>query len=175
MTTIVDRRAMIIERLVTLFTGFTVQLIGDPVLSPGVSITAGNVVHNRDQLPAEKVPGIILLDADETKDPRVFERPPGRALPVSPCLMRMTPEIYVVLDVRTPNNANVGEDLNTARAALLDLVLHDATLLQIVGANGQIIYGGCVTDLARNRTMRGQMGCMVTFVYPFIPNALSGA
>ena len=167
---IADRRALIIERLVELFTGFSVQLAGTP-LSRSVSITAGNVVHNRDQLPAEKVPGLIILDGDEIKDPRVLEMPSGRNLPVSPSLVRMTPEIYIVLDVREPLNINVGEDLNTARAALLNLVLHDATLSQIVGANGQIVYGGCVTDLARNRTMKGQMGIMLTFVYPFIPNA----
>jgi hypothetical protein len=30
-------------------------------------------------------------------------------------IMRMTPEIYVVLDVRPVGNLNVGKDLNTAR------------------------------------------------------------
>ena len=36
---------------------------------------------------------------------------------------RGQPEIYVVLDVRKPTNTNAGEDLNLARAAILNLIL----------------------------------------------------
>lgn len=171
MATIVDRRALVIERLVTLLSGITIPLLGDPMNGP-LTLTPDMFVHNRGELPAELLPGITLLDADETRDPRVMVMPQGRALPVSPSLMRMTPEIYIVLNVRKPGNENVGEDLNTARAAILNLVLHDATLVQIVGMNGQITYDGCITDLARNRTMRGQMGMSITLTYPFIPNEL---
>jgi hypothetical protein len=179
MTQPVDRRAMIIGRLVELFSGFTVQLQGDGISGP-VSIDPTLFVHNRGELPGTqsgaepKIPGLILLDADEVKDPRFVPKDVGRQLPIAPQVMRMTPEIYIVLDVRKPNNINVGEDLNTARAALLDLILHDSVLQSIVGANGQIIYDGCVTDLARNRTMRGQMGLSITFVYPLIPGQLLG-
>lgn len=174
MTALADRRSLIIERLVELMANFTIQLAGGP-LNPGLAIKQGAFEHNRGELPAEKVPGVILLDADETRDQR-FTAVPGRQLPVLPQVMRMTPEIYIVLDVRKPpNDENVGEDLNTVRAALLNLVLHDEPLQTLVGANGQIIYDGCVTDLARNRTMKGQMGLSITFVYPFNPNALIGA
>jgi hypothetical protein len=80
--------------------------------------------------------------------------------------MRMTPEIYVVLDVRGITNPNVGEDLNTARLAILAAVLPDRQLQQIVGPNGGIVYDGCITDLARNRTMKGQLGISLSFTYP---------
>lgn len=164
----IDRRVLIIERLAEILPGLSITL------ADGNPIPVGNFVHNRDELPAEKVPGIILLDADETRDPR-FPEMAGRGSRPGPGMMRMTPEIYVVLDVRKPQNLNVGEDLNTARAALLNLVLHDTTLQQITGSSGSIVYNGCVTDLARNRTMKGQLGVAITFTYPFIPDELAAA
>lgn len=165
MTVKADRRALILARLGVLLSGVTIEL------STGM-IPVGNYVHNRNELPAELVPGIILLDADEIRDLRFPVNTAGRALHSGPGMMKMTPEIYIVLDVRKPKNALVGEDLNTARAALINLVLEDATLQTIVG-NGTVVYDGCVTDLARNRTMQGQMGLSFTMSYPFIPGELS--
>lgn len=166
----VDRRALILNRLVELLKDFTIHLTGDTLSGP----VATQFVHNRGELPSEKAPGIILLDADEARDPRFTAKPSGRNTPMRPQVMRMTPEIYVVLDVRKPLNKNVGEDLNTARAKLLNLVMLDPQLSQIVGANGDIVYDGCLTDLARNRTMKGQMGVSFTFVYPLNPTDLNG-
>jgi hypothetical protein len=162
-----DRRKYILDRLETILSGLSINI------STGV-IPAGNIVHNRDELPAEKVPGIILLDADEVKDPR-FPSLQGRNERPGPGMMKMTPEIYVVLEVRKPANKNVGEDLNTARAAILNLVLHDTELQRFTGSSGSITYDGCVTDLARNRTMKGQMGLSFTFGYPFVPDEFTAA
>jgi hypothetical protein len=167
---------MIINRLVELLSSFTCQLQGDHLSGP-LMIDPSLFVHNRGELPSSpepKVPGLVLLDADEVKDPRFVQAQPGRKLPMGTQVMRMTPEIYIVLDVRKPNNTNVGEDLNTARAAILDLIMHDEVLTALVGDNGQITYDGCVTDLARNRTFRGQMGLSITFVYPLLPGELVG-
>jgi hypothetical protein len=160
-----DRRTDILAQCETLLGSLTITL------SSGI-IPAGNFVHNRNELPKELVPGIIQLDADEVSDPRGIQMPPGRRGPPGARLMRMTPEIYVVLDVRKPNNVNVGEDLNKARLAILGVILNDPTLQRIVGDNGQISYDGCVTDLARNRTMQGQLGVSITFVYPLVPGEL---
>jgi hypothetical protein len=143
-------------------------------LTDGSVIAAGNIVHNRDELPAEKVPGIVLLDADEVRDQR-FPPLQGRSERPGPGMMKMTPEIYVVLDVRKPQNVNVGEDLNLARAAILNLVLHDALLQSYTGSGGSIVVDGCYTDLARNRQMKGQMGLSITFGYPFIPDEFAAA
>lgn len=164
--TAVDRRSLLLEHLEEILSGLTITI------STGV-IPAGSIVRNRNELPAEKVPGIIMLDADEVNDPSVPPNPSGRNLAVGPRMMRMTPEIYVVLDVRKPANKNVGPDLNAARQQILKAVLFDKTLQQIVGANGNVGYDGCVTDLARNRTMQGQMGISITFTYPFIPGELA--
>jgi hypothetical protein len=164
MTVRADRRVMILAQLFDILKGLSIEL------TTGV-ITAGNFVHNRNDLPKEKVPGIILLDADEVKDSMLPELT-GRNLRPGPSRMKMTPEVYIVLEVRKPQNEQVGEDLNTARAAILNKVLHDPNLQRIVGDNGSITYDGCVTDLARNRVMEGQMGLSITFTYPFIPDEL---
>ena len=156
---------MILSRLMEILSAMTVTL------TDGTAIKAGNIVHNRDELPAEKVPGIVLLDADETRDPRFPDRD-GRGSRPGPGMMKMTPEVYIVLEVRkgAQKNKNVGEDLNLARAEIIDLVLHDATLIAITGSGGSIVVDGCYTDLARNRQMKGQMGISITFDYPFIPD-----
>ncbi len=168
-----DRRQEVLTRLFELLGGLTIPLLGGPV-GP-VTIVPGNIVHNRNELPADLVPGIILLDADEIKDPRTQLPPRGlieRAVP--PSIMKMTPEIYVVLDTRGITNQNMGEDLNTARLAILAAVLPDKQLQSIVGSNGNIVYDGCVTDFARNRTMKGQLGVSITYMYPLIPGEYVG-
>jgi len=168
MTAKADRRQLILDRLMTILSGLSVTL------TDGSVIPAGNIVHNRDELPGEKVPGIILLDADEVRDAR-FPSNQGRSERPSPGMMRMTPEIYVVLNVRKPHNTNVGEDLNLVRAAILDLVLHDKPLQAFTGSGGTISLDGCYTDLARNRQMKGQMGLSICFGYPFIPDEFAAA
>lgn len=157
-----DRRAEIIARQFTVLSGLNIALTAG-------TIAAGHLVHNRNELPKELVPGVILLDADEVADPRLAPPlPAGRQMPPRDKMMRMTTEIYIVLDQRKPHNEKVGEDLNLARAAIVFAMLTDRALQDLCGANGEICYDGCVTDLARNRTMQGQMGLSITFVYPFL-------
>lgn len=167
MTLIVDRRALILQELESLLAGLDIEL------STG-RIKAGNFVHNRNELTAGKRPGIILLDADEIGDPRVPVMSTGRSTGIAPRMMKMTPEIYVVLEDRKPRNENLGTDLSIARQAIITAIMLDKTLSDITGSNGQIVYDGCVTDLARNRVMEGQMGISVTFTYPFIPSEIAG-
>jgi hypothetical protein len=162
-----DRREEILERLDTLLQSTTITL------SSGV-IPAGNYVHNRNELPAALVPGIILLDGDESNDPRTLRQPGLQQNQVPVQLIRMTPEIYVVLDERKPLNLNVGADLNLARRVILATIWPDRSLQASVGSNGNIVYDGCVTDLARNRTMQGQLGMSITFTYPIGPMELVG-
>lgn len=167
MTIYCDRRQLVCTRLYALMTGLTIPLLGGE--NGPVTIVPGSVVHNRNQLQHDKVPGIILLDADEVRDPRATALPQGsQASRVREQVMKMTPEIYVVLDVRGATKQNIGEDLNLARMAILRAVLPDAELQGIVGTNGGITYDGCVTDLARNRTMKGQLGISITFNYPLL-------
>lgn len=165
-----DRRELILERLEAILGGLTIPLLGDPNGDTPAQIAPGNFVRNRNELTKDKVPGVILLDADEVRDARATLPPRGqqeRQVPVS--IMKMTPEIYVVLDNRSITNVNVGQDLSTARMVILKAILLDNTLQGIVGANGDIALNSVVTDLARNRTMKGQMGIAIDFRYPLLP------
>lgn len=164
-----DRRQAILNQLDALLGATTITL------SNGV-IPAGNYVHNRNELPAEKVPGIILLDADEVHDPTKLPPAPGRQLnKMQMQIMKMTPEIYVVLDTRAKfQSEDIGSDLNLARLAILAVIIGDLTLQGIIGPNGVLTYDGCVTDLVRNRTMRGQLGLSFSFGYPLLPAEVIG-
>jgi hypothetical protein len=165
MTTAVDRRVLLLQGLESILSGLQIEL------TTGL-IPAGNFVRNRNELPADKVPGVILLDGDEVSDPSLRKMFQGRSSGIPPQIMRMTPEIYVVLDVRKPHNKNVGEDLSVARIAIMKAILGDRTLNAVTGSNGSINYDGCVTDLARNRMMQGQMGLSFTFTYPWLPGEI---
>lgn len=150
-----------------MLSNLTVDLLGGP--NGATQIKPGNIVKNRGELQADKLPGIIVLAADEVKDSRTLKVPPGmlqNRMPVQ--LMRMTPEIYVQLDTRPVGNEHVLDDLEAARLAILNAICVDDELWKIVGPNGDITYDGCVTDLARNRQMKGQLGISVTFTYPLV-------
>lgn len=138
------------------------------------TLPAGNFVRNRNELPAGKRPGIILLDGDEAGDPRTPPVQSGRNTAVATRMIQMTPELYIVLDDRKPGNKNVGEDLSLVRQAIVRALLENRNLQLLVGSNGNIVYNGCVSDLARNRAMEGQMGLLFTFLYPFIPFEIAG-
>lgn len=162
-----DRRQEILDRLWAILKVLEIDLAGGP--NGAVKIKAGNIVRNRNDLQADKVPGMIILDADEVKDPTKLMRERGNTESRMPAqIMKMTPEIYVVLETRPVGNENVGKDLNTARLAILNKIFMDQELQTICGPHGGISYDGLVTDLARNRTMKGQLGMSVTFSYPLI-------
>jgi hypothetical protein len=170
---IIDRRQLIINELFGVLKGLTITLTGMNGTAP--NIPAGHIVHNRNELPSELVPGIILCDADEINDTLVLQREPGRQAPkISPQIMKMTPEIIVVLEGRKPNDYNASEDLNLARIAILAAIWDNQNLQKIVGANGKIVLDACLTDFARNRVMLGQMGISMTFWYPLLPNEIIG-
>jgi len=170
-----DRRELILDRVFNLLSELTIPILGGPPPAAATEIPAGNIVRNRNELGKNQVPGIIMLDADEVKAPRQQQPERGqKENGVPDSIMKMTPEIYVVLDVRGITNENVGEDLNTARLAILGAILPDLTLQDLVGSNGNIVYDGCVTDLARNRTMKGQLGVSITFTYPLLWSEYKG-
>lgn len=152
----VDRRQNILNRLVDLLM----------VVAADNGLT---FVHNRGELPDDKRPALTLFDSHEVADQRAFER--GR-LGAAPNIMRMTPEIYVILKDRKPNNVDVGKDLNGFRLLILKTVLLDQTLQDLIGTNGEMRYDGCVTDLAKGQAMDGELGMTISFAYPFQPREL---
>ena len=101
-----DRRELILDRVYNLLSELTIPIRGDEANGP-TSLVAGNIVRNQHDLPAEAVPGIILLDADEVRSQR--QTRPERGMKengVPDSIIRMTPEIYVVLDTRSVTNVN---------------------------------------------------------------------
>jgi hypothetical protein len=146
-----DRRELILARLAVIAAGVE-----------GVTFSA----RNRDELSDRQRPAIIILDADEVADAGGAGQ--GRK-PQAPSVVSMTPEIYILLSDKP---ADVGGSLNTLRARLLKAVLADATLANLTGPNGAIRYEGCATGLSRGRSMEGEMGVSIAFLYPLNPNEL---
>jgi hypothetical protein len=159
-----DKREMILSRLFTVLQGV-----------PGVATdpeTGGPCVYrNRDELPDNKRPGILLLDANEVAEEKAKDR---NRLSKSPDLVMIKPEIYVTLTTAKPQNEGQGEALSAMRSAVLKAVLLDDTLNDLcgVGKGGEMQYAGSLTDMARGQPMEGEIGIMISFTYIFKPTEL---
>lgn len=133
-----------------------VQLLADMQGIPGI-VTA---VRNRKLLATEERPAMVLLDGDELP-PRLSmdtRRLRGRAQTMGMQVILLRPEVYIMLAENRPNNSEVvGSELNGFRIAFLSKVWTDATLAAILGANGNITYNGCETDLKSGSALSGQM------------------
>jgi hypothetical protein len=152
---VTDRREQILARLLAIL-----ESVG------GVRVA----VRNRGELPPAKRPAVILLDADEiarTAPPQQRGR-----LTMMPNLVDMSPEIYVVMDQREPQNESIGEDMNALRIAIMKAIMSDDPLAAILGSNGDIQYNGCETDMASGRSLEGQMHIRMTFTYALRPSEL---
>lgn len=123
-------------------------------------------VRNRDQLPTEKRPALILMDGDEEARRDADGR--GRVAG-SPNHVIMKPEIYIVFDTRKPKNEGLGQDMNAARATVLKRLLTDASITDLCV---NVFYTGCVTDLAKGRVMEGQLGLAIEYTYLLKPHDL---
>jgi hypothetical protein len=110
-------------------------------------------------------PGIVLLDGDESeRPPRVGRNVAGRQA-MLPVMMAMKPQVFVLMDTRLPQNVDIGPDLNAFRTAIIDAIANDATLLTLVGTNGDIVYNGCETDLKSGSPLDGQARLDFTLAY----------
>jgi hypothetical protein len=147
-----DRRELILARLLE---------IAEDI--PGIR----NAYRNQDEINESQRPAILILDADEQAEDRDGGRLGRR--PTTPTRVGMTPEIYIML-AGTP--ASVGTSLNGFRASLIAAILGDETLGALTGTNGEILYLGAATSLARGRQAEGSMGLSFTFTYPLIPSEI---
>jgi hypothetical protein len=128
----------------------------------GVVLAARNKLRPADT----QRPAIVVLDADEEVPEGVASHVPAEAAQ----LVRMTPEIYIILG-GSPDT--VGTDINTLRARLIKAILTDTTLKSILGidrrSNGRMRYLGCATGLALDRSLMGEMGVSFAFTYVLNP------
>jgi len=165
-----DRREQILQRLLAILTAIATSWRNDPSATIPSGIPVKEVVRSRGEMPPEKRPAIMLLDAGEVARPGVAQSR-GR-LTAGPQLVDMTPEIYVVMDLREPDNELLGEDLNAMRMVILKAIMFDGELATILGGNGSIRFAGAQTDLGEGRFMEGKMIIQMTFGYPLIPSEL---
>lgn len=117
------------------------------------------VVRNRGMLDNDKRPAAVLLDGDE----EVPNSGAGRGRrQMSIVLVKMRPEIYIVLKAVQPQGTNaadenVGTELNRRRGYLLAAISSNQELLQLIGSHGDVAYDGCETDLKSGQPMQGEM------------------
>lgn len=137
-----DRRELILNRLVDLFCELTEK---------------DNVFRNKTEIPEDKRPGFVILDADEVAlEPEVARR--GRPSD-GPVIVGMSPEIIVLVQ---DDVEKVGSVLSEWRATVLKAVTQDAELKALCT---EIRYEGFTTALAIGRSMEGQARINFTFVY----------
>jgi hypothetical protein len=128
-----------------------------------------SVLRNRGQANNTMRPCVIVLDGDETVY-RSKPLPPARGVMMSPSIMTMTPEIYILLKEDRPTNEEVGPDINAFRIALISAIASDAGLRALLGPNGSLSFNGTTTDLKSGGQLAGQMKLDFSFNYVFNPN-----
>jgi len=126
-------------------------------------------VRNRGLRSNEQRPACVLLDGDESSKLVHDTRNKGRAGAMTPQIMIMRPELFVLLPEKRPTNVDVGQDLNEKRIALIAAIAEDASLAALLGSNGGVVYNGCVTDLKSGSAATGQMRLDFAYTYTFIP------
>jgi hypothetical protein len=121
-------------------------------------------VHRNDtDITDDQMPAALVLDGDEdVVAGNINSRPSNR-----PLLVEMTPEIQIV-----EQSSAIGSDLTAFRAALMKLVLFDATLNELTGSNGNVNYLGCETSFGWAGKQYGALQMKFMFKYPLKPNDL---
>lgn len=155
-----DTREAILQRLLVILQGIPTQIGYD----------VHTVFRNRGELKEDKRPSIVLLDGVEDIRTRYDGR--GRVF-MSPTVMTLSPQIFVLLKPRPlPDNAGVGAELSTFRAAVIKAIAADKTLAQLCGSNGGIILNRTETDMQTGSTLEGQLRLDFAVDYVLDPSAL---
>jgi hypothetical protein len=161
-----DRREEILLRIMALLR--EMLEVGDFVT---VWRDRGEVPPVDSETKAPLLPAAILLDGRETPRVRTEGHAYGRAPPGT--VMTLLPEVWVVLMPKeNVTNEGVGEELSLYRVKLVGKILHDDTLIAIVGANGEIEYRGCETDMQSGGLLEGQMRLDFGLSYVLLPDEL---
>jgi hypothetical protein len=160
-----DRRELILQRLLAIMQGVTAFGSVGPPTRP-IRLVARNY-KLADY--TTYTPALILLDGSETTPPTAIA--PVRARPdavtlMRPALARMMPQMFCVLDDRTPENINTGSDINAWRCLMVSLLAVDTGLRDLVGGSGKVDYIGIDTDMQTGSTMDGRGQLHIAIEYP---------
>jgi hypothetical protein len=122
---------------------------------PGIRSAARNYID----VAEDRLPSATVLDGDEESDginDIGSSRPPNR-----PYVVQMTPYVLVIEQADA-----AGTQLSGFRREVIKRVLTDASLITLVGANGNIRYLGNQSDFGWGRSLQGAMVAQFTFKYP---------
>lgn len=149
-----DTRELILERLLVLAKAV-----------PNVK----DAWRNRGLRKNSQRPCIVIMDADETS--AVSQPSRGRQVGFAPQIVRMRPEIYILMDEMRPTNQNetdenVGALINQIKHDFMVSMTNDSTLISLLGSNGGMVYDGLATDLKSGARASGEMKLDFTFTYP---------
>jgi len=157
---ITDRRSQILNRLQAILGEVIADIAGTP---------APLVFRNRDQIPPDKLPAMLLLDGIEDT---VLTKKSPRGGPSS-SIMALKPEIFALLKHKPLESESAyAPEMNAYRNAIYVRIMFDAQLLNIMGDNGGIEYRGFQTDMQTGRSMWGELQLFFIFHYPLIPSEL---
>lgn len=139
-----DRREVILARLV--------------VIAQGIA-NIKTVTRNRLLVDDDELPAIQIFDSDEHGD----DQDPKQRPAFAPRRVALAPEIYI--SIAKTDGEELGPALNVFRSAFLKAILTDSELITAVGTNGDIRFEACATALSRGRSLQGEMGLSISFVY----------
>ena len=88
---------------------------------------------------------------------------------MSPSLVTMNPQIFVVMKSKLPQNENLGQEMNALRLQMISAVVQDEELINLLTANGDINYLGNETDLKSGSNLEGQMRLDFAMTYVLDP------
>ena len=155
-----DKREAILQRMFAILS----TVVGPPTVD-GVP----SIFRNRGEVPAEKLPAIVLLDGREV----IRVSASGKGGVMAPTLFNLLPQVFVILKPRDLiNNDGIGEELSVYRMKMLKAFTTDEDLLAMLGANGEIQYLGHETDMQTGSTMLGQMQMLFSLTYVLNPRDL---
>jgi hypothetical protein len=152
-----DKRESILQRMLALL-----HTIDGTAMVEGVP----SIFRNRGEVPAEKLPALVLLDGREVI--RIPTHSRGGIL--APTEFTLQPQVFVILKpTGTINNDGIGEELSIWRMKLLKTFAGDDELIQMLGANGEVQYLGHETDMQTGNSMLGQMQMLFSLTYVLNP------
>ena len=164
-----DKREMILTQMLLLLGTVTDSNSSLPL----------NIFRNRAEIPADKLPAVVLLDGKENvKYPKMAYgkggssyTPGGASIPT---VYDLHPQVFIILKPRDDiQNVGVGEELSGLRMQVLKVIIQDGDLRTLVGSNGEINYLGHITDLQTGSTVLGQMQLNFQLSYVLDPNDLN--
>jgi hypothetical protein len=153
----IDKREMILQRMLAILQG----------IAAAVTTDAPTVFRNRGEVPAEKLPALVMLDGRET----IAIPATGKGGIKVPTVFTLQPQVFVVLKP-TPDSSNegIGETMSAYRMKLLKAFSSDDTLFALLGSNGEIQYSTLETDMQTGSTLLGQFQMMLTLTYVLNPS-----